>query len=487
MAGDESPRTTPPPIWLRPWTLVGVALGLAVVALILAGVELGRVFWLRPTLFGLSALLAGVAVWRRFADGLPEDNERMEAAGLMLTAALAALLGGLACGDGDRVTGVVVGGKLEETKEQTVAGTFVRYNPKESLVTLRDGVLGHHIKMADDFPVTVQEGETKRESTVAGVFSSLEPETPVAVRFGEAFDSGFMVGVALFLFGLFGAVLVALPSPLRKAAASAAILFHFGGILTAVTSIEPAGRDAPWLSVKAWAHVYRPYLGFFYLNNAYHFYSPEPGPPTLLWYRVEYESGHTQWFRLPDRSHDPNPMHYQRILAVTESMNQVRTLGPGDQVAWDIVDRNRRAAAETFGIPMHPDPRVTQFAEPQEYSKITTATYARHLARTTVRADKPEDRVVRIRMYRVIHDCLLPNQLAQGVDPKAPYLYRPYYHGEFDVEGNLLSRPDDPFLYWLIPIFQDPRNPKVVFDGLKMHDQVPSYKDIKNPDAGLKP
>ena len=32
--------------------------------------------------------------------------------------------------------------------------------------------------------------------------------------------------------------------------------------------------------------MFRHYLLFTYMNNAYHFYSPDPGPPTLLYRRV---------------------------------------------------------------------------------------------------------------------------------------------------------------------------------------------------------
>src|SRR5260370_1204304 len=90
---------------------------------------------------------------------------------------------------------------------------------------------------------------------------------------------------------------------------------------TAGTRTSPAvlaGRPSAPRPPCAWAlsGVYTPppYLGFLYPNTAYHFYSPEPGPPTLLWYRVEYANGETQLFRIPDRSHDRNPLHYQRLL-----------------------------------------------------------------------------------------------------------------------------------------------------------------------------
>src|SRR5207244_2073818 len=93
----------------------------------------------------------------------------------------------------------------------------------------------------------------------------------------------FRVGTVL---AAVGALVVLLPPFGRKIIASLFILFHFGGILTAVTSVSPA----PWLSTQIWTTVYRPYLFFLWMNNAYHFYSPEPGPANLMWFCIEYES-----------------------------------------------------------------------------------------------------------------------------------------------------------------------------------------------------
>src|SRR5438105_2158625 len=58
------------------------------------------------------------------------------------------------------------------------------------------------------------------------------------------------------------AVVVLLPSVGRRIVVSLVILFHFGGILTAVTAVPPS----PWLSTQIWNTVYRPYLYFMWLN-----------------------------------------------------------------------------------------------------------------------------------------------------------------------------------------------------------------------------
>ena len=97
------------------------------------------------------------------------------------------------------------------------------------------------------------------------------------------------------------------------------ILIHFGGMITAATTIDPPGAAAPWVSEMLWVHVYRPYLQFMYLNNAYHFYSPEPGPPALVWFHIKYKDGRVKWFKIPHRDDDPVPIHHTRLLSITES------------------------------------------------------------------------------------------------------------------------------------------------------------------------
>src|SRR5262249_47419915 len=73
---------------------------------------------------------------------------------------------------------------------------------------------------------------------------------------------------------LVAGIIVLLPQTGRRVLASLVLLFHFGGILTAVANVPPPGGDAPWLVSQLWSRVYRPYLQFMYLTNAYHFYAP---------------------------------------------------------------------------------------------------------------------------------------------------------------------------------------------------------------------
>jgi hypothetical protein len=113
--------------------------------------------------------------------------------------------------------------------------------------------------------------------------------TRSAFSFGEAradeWDSmRLFFGVVTAATFAASAVVAAAPR-LRRFLVSVLILFHFGGIATAVMATQPG----PWLASYLWERVYQPYLEFMYLQNAYRFYSPEPDPATLLWFFVEYE------------------------------------------------------------------------------------------------------------------------------------------------------------------------------------------------------
>ncbi|MEI6325411.1 MAG: hypothetical protein WCO91_08180, partial [Gemmataceae bacterium] len=111
---------------------------------------------------------------------------------------------------------------------------------------------------------------------------------------------------------VFGAFLILMPLLFRKVILICLVCFHFVGILSAVTSVDPPGTHAPWVSTFLWVKIYRPYLHFLYMNNAYHFYSPEPGPATLVWYRIDYSDGKSRWIRIPHRGDSPMPLLYQR-------------------------------------------------------------------------------------------------------------------------------------------------------------------------------
>jgi hypothetical protein len=268
-------------------------------------------------------------------------------------------------------------------------------------------------------------------------------------------DTFRLVLTVLTVVAVVGAVLVLLPTVARRVAVSLLLLFHFAGILTAVTSVSPPGADPPWLVSQAWIRVFRPYLQFAYLNNAYHFYSPEPGPPELLWFHIEYADGTSRWEEMPKREQFQTRQEYQRRLALTESVNM---LMPNPPALPEELKQRRLVAATAYQIPVYPGLSETfQYREPQAYSKKMISAYARHAARNYPNPDNPGVAVEGVKVYRVVHNMLSAEQMDEGYRPLDPTFYAPYYQGEFDKDGNLKD-PTDPFLYWLIPIMWVPKD-----------------------------
>ena len=89
--------------------------------------------------------------------------------------------------------------------------------------------------------------------------------------------------------------------------------------------------------------------------------------------------------------------------------------------------------------------------------------FARHLA---TKFAQPGKVITSIKMYRVLHRITFLNEfegfdLNEGrpvmpMDPYTPSLYLPYFQGDFDREGRLKDSTD-PLLYWMVPIYNDPK------------------------------
>lgn len=312
-----------------------------------------------------------------------------------------------------------------------------------------------------------------------------------------SWDSAIIFLDVLMIVTVAASLIVLLPRTGRRIAALVLVLLHFGGILTAVSSVAPHGEPPPWLSMQLWTHFYRHYLFFGYFTNAYHFYSPDPGPATLLWFHVEYADGSVRWIKIPNRHESPIGLHHQRMLAAAEG-----TMTPGFLLAnrediehWEerykrpyellpgiphasrdeIINRRRMASLHQnfpFVDPKDIDPKTNQprpapllfldelppvqYNEPGELQRRLIASYARHIAHTTPDPRDPSNAVVAVRIYRVVHRMISPGDLLDGKHPLDDWNFSPYYMGKYDPEGKLLD-PEDPFLFWHVPIVRVPK------------------------------
>ena len=300
--------------------------------------------------------------------------------------------------------------------------------------------------------------------------------------FPPHWDSAAMVcRVATALLALGTLLAWAIPA-VRYAVITALMVFHFGALVCATTSPDPE----PWLTLQMSQRVYVPYYRFFYLSNAYHFYSPEPGPASLLFILVTTESDvvdpktgqpkrESSWLGLPNRATqfiDPLGMTYQRRLSITELVAQTQSSGltPDNFEKNDAANRRQQVAVNVEDgnarIPLlrQIDQPVAQYRVPTaQVSRYLLPSYARHIA---AEYSAPGRRVVSVKIVRAEHRVMQPQLFLPQRDPDTgrkrdegdkgdtpfnPTTYRPYYLGEYGPTGELLN-PTDPMLYWLLPI-----------------------------------
>jgi hypothetical protein len=352
-------------------------------------------------------------------------------------------------------------------------------------------------------------------SVATGVGVSLRPDRWEAWAIGAAAAAVGVVGVPAhwdsfrLLFAvlagvaLFRLVVVAVPPPWKVRAVSALIVFHFAGIFTATTSPPPT----PWFVEQVYHRVYNQYLQFIYMRNAYHFYSPEPGPASLLACLVKTESGtettadgqvrrkyDTRWVVLPRRPadvRDPLGLTYFRRLSITDQVSRSMQ----DYTAFEKTEvRARRYRMTIPGsdpyYPLHPaEAEQSQYRLPTpEVARFLLPSYAQHLilehtpdaaaaARTTLKVYRLEHQTLRVEQFIGVG-----NPDGKPTDPYHPTTYRPYFLGEFRLTSEDPAHPRKPrvelvdpqadMLYWLIPVLPNPTpgaDKKDYVDYLSIH------------------
>ncbi len=284
------------------------------------------------------------------------------------------------------------------------------------------------------------------------------------------------------LFGVFTAVSLAwtltllAPWQYRLPILSAALLFHFTGIFFATTTPPPT----PWVTEQMYTRVYNPYLQFIYMRNAYHFYSPEPGPASVIVCLLKTETGtdaqgkkqyDTRWYVLPKRPSDvkdPLGLTYYRRLSITE---QLARASPGLVQGTHAAERAEllpRRQAVTYLIPTNPgEELVTQYRLPDPtVMRFILPSYASHIILENT--DRESAGKTTVKIYRLEHQTL---NVEAFVNPRNrsgaiasayhPSTYRPYFLGEYGFVSDPnrpgstrieLLHSQEPLLYWLVPI-----------------------------------
>lgn len=304
-----------------------------------------------------------------------------------------------------------------------------------------------------------------------------------------------------------GAAALTLASPcVRRLALSLVFVLHFCGICNAALAAPPA----PWLIQQSWVRVFRPYLEFMYLNNAYHFYAPEPGPTSYLWFRLIYVDENDDskeygwWYKTPQvddrgRLNHTAALEYQRMLSLTEAVAPKENPPPelilsndGFQMVVNPIYQRRRdvqpMAAVPIGVELGPWKRIpylrdvaeaAQLHIPNDPSMRLYRSFARFVSRKYEVHPEPQFAHLKfksVKIYRVVHSIPTIFILMNGIPPIDPQLYHPFYVGNFDASGKQLQ-DNDPYLYWLLPsVRETPFDPdSAIRDYARYHAGDPNW------------
>ena len=301
-------------------------------------------------------------------------------------------------------------------------------------------------------------------------------------------DSFRLLFEVLALVAASGAVVAAMPSDWRYRAISAIFLFHFGGICLAGLSPGTGELPPPWVVEQAFARVYNPYLQFIYLRNAYHFYSPQPGPASLLAFLIKTDTGKTdvngrkqytyEWMVVPKRPgdvRDPLGLTFYRRLSVTDQTSHGQPGAASSTEPFEKRDVYQRRSMATVD-PLPEDNSTTPMSVPRSMPgeletfsylipdattlRFTIPSYAQHVLMERVTDDDARLRST-VKVYRLEHRTPSVEEFRwrkndnKKPDPYSPTTYRPFFLGEYDVYGKIVD-PREPFLYWLIPVMPAP-------------------------------
>jgi hypothetical protein len=304
------------------------------------------------------------------------------------------------------------------------------------------------------------------------------------------------------------ALIVAFPGWPRRVICGALISFHFFGIWMAILSPPPS----PWIVFQVWQRYVCWWFDPIYINNAYQFYAPDPGPANQLWFCLEYRKegdieGETQeeknrrlyskelnadfstekltrWIKLPTRPgdmKDPLAISYYRRSALAEYTSQTANTGttPYPSESREI---ERRRLSKRNEIPLHSSlayPQMQYRVPSPLVADMIVPSYAKHIT-ASYKDSEPGWQYHSVRIYRVLHMIVEPDVFAQKERPVKSYdpsTYQPYFLGEFLADGSLKD-PNDPLLYWVIPIERKREGKPRKFTDTDYYDNYYDYLRI---------
>ena len=129
------------------------------------------------------------------------------------------------------------------------------------------------------------------------------------------------------------------------------LVWHFTGLVFAAAAARPSAE----IVRQGW-QLFSYYLQSLYLNHAYRFYSPEPGPTMLMRYTLTMPDGSiVTKDAFPQRSDYGPRLRYQRHLALTNALSGEK------QPAQRLAESFARHLFETTGAETIDLSRVAHF------------------------------------------------------------------------------------------------------------------------------
>jgi hypothetical protein len=199
---------------------------------------------------------------------------------------------------------------------------------------------------------------------------------------------------------------------------SVGIALHFFAIFTTLVGSGSGRFPAPALA--AWMRHTKPidaYLQATFLTSPYRFYAPDPGPSTLMWFKLRYADGAVRWMELARRDELPSRTSYQRHMSLPLLLD------------W---------------MGLYPDPDDSRRVMFTEEGKVCVSSFVRHVARSNPRlsADGASMGVSDVTVYMVYHQILQPYQIRMNWQFDDLRLYSQRYLGVYSARG---VRSEDPY------------------------------------------
>jgi hypothetical protein len=203
-----------------------------------------------------------------------------------------------------------------------------------------------------------------------------------------------------------------MPRTFIRLLVTALVVAHLFTIFVAVTSYSSPGFPAPQLSVRLNARL-PPYLQAIFLNNAYRFFSPNPGTPWVFWFRVQYSDGGVSWVELPGRADRIVRARYQRRLNLAIQLGQY----------------------------LEGEPTSDEQKTLTPVGKTLLASAVRHVATAYARpaVNGSPVTVRNVGIYSVRHAVLVPAQVRAGWDPIDLRTYQATFVGAYTATGERMD------------------------------------------------